>query len=311
MELLTGTNVNFIGKRKIAITGSLIVILAGIVSLIVHGGPRYGIDFSGGTLLTLHFSKPIPADQIRDALEVVEVEGEKYDLSRSEIKRFGAPTDVAIRVEEMGTGTKVGDAIKASLKAKFTNYIPPKESDWVLKQEKVGPKIGKELKGKAVKAILLALLIMLVYISIRFEFKFAVGAIVALFHDVLITIGIFFLLNKEFSLAIIAALLTIVGYSLNDTIVVYDRIRENLRLMHRAGYGQTINSSINQTLSRTIITSFTTLLVIFTLYFLGGEVIRNFTFAMMIGVFVGTYSSIFIASPILVEWEARSARRRR
>jgi len=311
MELLTGTNLDFIGKRKIAITGSLIVILAGIVSLIVHQGPRYGIDFSGGTLLTLHFSQPLPADQIRDALKDVVVEGKSYDFSRSEIKRFGPPTDVAIRIEEMETGTRIGDAIKASLKAKFTNYIPPKEGDWVLKHEKVGPKIGRELKGKAVKAMLLALLIMLIYISIRFEFKFAVGAIVALFHDVLITVGIFSLLNKEFSLAIIAALLTIVGYSLNDTIVVYDRIRENLRLMHRAGYGQTINTSINQTLSRTIMTSLTTLLVIFTLYFLGGEVIKNFTFAMMIGVFVGTYSSIFIASPILVEWEARSAHRRR
>ncbi len=311
MEFLTGTNVNFIGKRKIAITGSLIVILIGIASLIIHGGPRYGIDFSGGTLLALHFSKPVPADQIRNALKDVQLEGESYDFSRAEIKRFGASTDVAVRVEEMGTGTKVGDAIKASLKAKFANYIPPKESDWVLKQEKVGPKIGRELKGKAVKAIFLALLIMLIYISIRFEFKFAVGALVALFHDVFITIGIFSLLNKEFSLAIIAALLTIVGYSLNDTIVVYDRIRENLRLMHRAGYGQAINSSINQTLSRTIITSLTTLLVIFTLYFLGGKVIRDFTFAMMIGVFVGTYSSIFIASPILVEWEARSAHRRR
>lgn len=309
MELLTGTNLDFIGKRKIAITGSLIVILAGIVSLIVHQGPRYGIDFSGGTLLTLHFTKEVHADQIRDALKDVEVEGKSYDFSRSEIKRFGPPTDMAIRVEEMGMGTRIGDAIKSTLRGKFPQFIP--ETGWVLKHEKVGPKIGGELKKKAVKAMLLALLIMLIYISIRFEFKFAVGAIVALFHDVLITVGIFSLLNKEFSLAIIAALLTIVGYSLNDTIVVYDRIRENLRLMHRAGYGQTINTSINQTLSRTIMTSLTTLLVIFTLYFLGGEVIKNFTFAMMIGVFVGTYSSIFIASPILVEWEARSAHRRR
>jgi len=309
MELLTGTNINFIGKRKIAITGSLIVILAGIASLFFHGGPRYGIDFSGGTLLALHFSREVPTDQIRNALKDVQVEGKSYDLSRSELKRFGPPTDVAIRIKQMAGGTKVGEAVQNTLRAKFPNYIP--QTGWVLKHENVGPKIGSELKRKAVKAILLALLIMLIYISIRFEFKFAVGAIVALFHDVLITVGVFSLLNKEFSLAIIAALLTIVGYSLNDTIVVYDRIRENLRLMHRAGYGQTINSSINQTLSRTIITSFTTLLVIFTLYFLGGEVIRDFTFAMMIGVFVGTYSSIFIASPILVEWEARSARRRR
>ncbi len=309
MELLTGTNVNFIGKRKIAIAGSLIVILAGIISLVVHGGPRYGIDFSGGTLLTLHFSKEVPADQIRNALKDVQVGGKSYDFSRSEIKRFGPPTDVAIRVKQMNGGTKIGEAIQRVLKAKFPGFIP--QTGWVLKHETVGPKIGSELKGKAVKAILLALLIMLIYISIRFEFKFAVGAIVALFHDVLITVGVFSLLNKEFSLAIIAALLTIVGYSLNDTIVVYDRIRENLRLMHRAGYGQTINTSINQTLSRTIMTSLTTLLVIFSIYFLGGEVIRNFTFAMMIGVFVGTYSSIFIASPILVEWEARSAHRRR
>jgi len=307
MEFLTGTNIDFIGKRKIVIIASLVVILAGIVSLFAHHGPRYGIDFSGGTLLVLHFSQPLPADQIRDALKEVEVEGEKYDFSRAEIKRFGLPTDVSIRVKQMET--KVGDAIKTTLRGKFSGFIP--QTGWVLKHEKVGPKIGGELKKKAVKAILLALLIMLVYISIRFEFKFAVGALAALFHDVLITVGIFSLLNREFSLAIIAALLTIVGYSLNDTIVVYDRIRENLRLMHRTGYDQTINASINQTLSRTIITSLTTLLVVFTLYFLGGEVIRDFTFALMIGVFVGTYSSIFIASPILVEWEARSAHRRR
>ncbi len=309
MELLTGTNIDFIGKRKIAIIGSLIVILVGIISLFVHHGPRYGIDFSGGTLLALHFSQPVPVDQIRNALREVEVGEKKYDFSRSEIKRFGPSTDVAIRVQQVKGGTKVGEAIQRVLKAKFTNSIP--QRGWVLKHENVGPKIGRELKGKAVKAILLALLIMLIYISIRFEFKFAVGAIAALFHDVLITVGVFSLLNKEFSLAIIAALLTIVGYSLNDTIVVYDRIRENLRSMHRTGYGQTINTSINQTLSRTIITSFTTLIVIFSLYFLGGKVIKDFTFAMMIGVFVGTYSSIFIASPILVEWEAKSARKRR
>ena len=175
----------------------------------------------------------------------------------------------------------------------------------------MGPKIGEELKNRTWAAIVISIFGILIYISWRFEFKFAIGAIVALIHDVVITVGIFSILNKEISLAIIAALLTIVGYSLNDTIVVFDRIRENFSLRRRESYGAMVNISINESLSRTIITSLTTLIVVLFLLFMGGEVIRDFAFALMVGILVGTYSSVYVASPILIEWQTRMAARKK
>jgi preprotein translocase SecF subunit len=288
-----------VGRRKVAFIISALLIGIGLISLIAHGGPTFSIDFAGGTLLQIQFQRDLSVHEIRASLD-------KIGWGDAEIQKFAQGREFLIRVKKQEVGTTVGDEIKNA----FANDFPDNTFE-VRREEKVGPKIGEELKGKAVWAILYAMLGILIYISWRFEFKFAVGAIAALFHDVLITVGIFSLLNKEISLAIVAALLTIVGYSLNDTIVVFDRIREDLAIMRGKGYGDIINASINQTLSRTIITSLTTLVVVFCLFLLGGEVIRDFAFALMIGVIVGTYSSIFVASPVLLEWHSRLLAKRK
>ncbi|MFQ6113230.1 MAG: protein translocase subunit SecF [bacterium] len=293
MQFLVNTNFDFIGKRKAALIFSITLILIGLGSLILHGGPNYGIDFLGGTSVELHFEKDISIAEVRSALS-------RIGFGNAEIKNFGAGNEILIRVEEQEAGTEISDAIKAELTKSF-----PDNPYTVQLVEKVGPKIGAELRRAAVWAILIALFFILLYISWRFEFIFAVGAIVALFHDVLITLGVFSLLRLEISLAIIAAFLTIVGYSLNDTIVVFDRIRENLKALRRETHETIINTSINDSLSRTIITSLTTMMVVLILYIFGGEVIHNFAFALIVGVVVGTYSSIFIASPIVVEWRKR------
>jgi len=293
VQILKRTNFDFVGKRKVAFAISIALIAVGLISLVAHKGPAFSIDFAGGTLLQMKFEKDLSVQEIRASLD-------KIGWGDAEIQKFGEGKEFLIRVKKQEVGTKVGDQIKAVLIKDF-----PNNAFEVRREEKVGPKIGEELKGKAVWAIFWAMIGILIYITWRFEFKFAVGAIAALFHDVLITVGIFSILNKEISLAIVAALLTIVGYSLNDTIVVFDRIREDLALMRGQSYEAIINASINQTLSRTIITSLTTLVVVICLFALGGEVIRDFAFALMVGVAVGTYSSIFVASPVLIEWHSR------
>ncbi len=296
MQFFQNLNLDLIGKRKVGyiISGALIVI--GIISLIVHGGPRYGVDFTGGTSLHLKFEKSINAGDLRAALEGV-------GLGDAEIKRIGMEeeNEIIIRVEQMGEGAETAQVMERELSKDLADN--PYE---ILAVNEVGPKIGSELRRAAILAILIALLGILIYISWRFEFRFAVGAVAALFHDVLITLGIFSLLNLEISLAIVAAFLTIVGYSLNDTIVVYDRIRENLKILRREKFPNLVNISLNQTLSRTIITSLTTLIVVLVLFLFGGTVIHDFSFALIVGVIIGTYSSVFVASPIIVEWHFRS-----
>lgn len=311
MRLLADTDFDFIGRRKAAFFISMALIVIGLVSLVVHKGPNFNIDFEGGVLLELHFEPPVPTEELRAALRKVEVEGGEMDLSRSEIQRFGSLNDVLIRVEKTASGTAIADAIKKELKSAFPNNIPKEKERWLRRQERVGPKIGGELKQAAVYAILGAMLGIVAYISWRFEFKFAIAAIIAIFHDILVTVGAFSVLDREISLAVIAAFLTIVGYSLNDTIVVFDRIRENLKVLRRErSYEGIINRSINDSLSRTAITSLTTFIVVFILFLRGGEVIHNFALALMIGVVVGTYSSMFVASPILVKWQKRSELKR-
>ena len=227
------------------------------------------------------------------------------DLRNSEIKEFGSVNDILIRVEEEAEGTAIADAIKTRLKSDFAGNIQD-ETEWLRRQEAVGPKIGEELKTNAVYAILVAMILIIIYVWWRFrQIEFGIAAVIALFHDVMITLGIFSVLNWEISLAIVAALLTIVGYSLNDTIVVYDRIREDIKLYRRDTFSSVINRAINECLNRTVLTSGTTMLVVLSLIFLGGEVIRDFAFALLIGVIVGTYSSAFVASPIVVEWHNR------
>ena len=298
------TGYKFIPNRRKAYVISGIVILAGVVSLGIHGGPKYSIDFLGGSLLELHFKDPVEIASIREALSEVNIEG--TDLSTSEIKFLGSDRkNVLIRIVQVGNMKETSAQIKETLNTRFAASIPTDRTEWLLREEQVGPSIGTELKSQAIWAILVSLIVLVIYITIRFEFKYSVGAILALVHDVLITVGLFSLLGKEISLSIIAALLTIVGYSLNDTIVVFDRIREKLRKGIKDDYFDYLNNSVNETLSRTVITSFTTLLTVVSLFLFGGAVIHDFSFAMLIGVVVGTYSSIFVATPLLAEWFAK------
>ena len=244
--------------------------------------------------------------QIRSALNSVPVNGRVIDLSKEEMKHFCGETNVAIRLTPReNEGEQFVQSVITHLSTSFPDLVPEDSKDFILTIEKVGPKIGAELSGKAVMAIGSALLLILLYISIRFEFIFALGAIVALLHDVLITLGIFSILDYEISLPIIAAFLTIVGYSLNDTIIIFDRIRENVKSNKRASYIDTVDKSINQSISRTLITSLTTFLVVSILWIFGGEVIHLFAFAMMVGVIIGTYSSIYVASPFVVLLHSR------
>lgn len=293
MRIIKDTNINFIGQRKIALTISSILIIIGIGFLIVNG-PNYGVDFTGGTTLQLKFEKPINVGEVRTILSTI-------GFGNSEIKEFATDNELFIKLQQQETNEDVADMIINELSTQLQDNEVELRS-----KETVGPRIGSELRRDAIKAILISLVLILVYISWRFEFKFAVGAVAALFHDVLITLGIFVFLNLEISLAVVAAFLTIIGYSLNDTIVVFDRIRENLKVMRREDYINIFNRSINQTLSRTLLTSMTTFVVVMILFFFGGEVIHIFSFALVVGIVVGTYSSVFIASPVVVEWYLKS-----
>jgi preprotein translocase subunit SecF len=289
-------NIDFVGKRKLAFIFSLVLIVIGLVSLIGHGGPHYGIDFAGGTLVQVQFEKPTDAREINQALTGL-------DLGTPVVQRFGEETnEFLIRVERttgelQGISVQITESLEKSYGAGTVD---------VRRVEMVGPQVGKDLRNKGIKAIFYAMLGILAYISWRFEFRFAVGAIIALLHDVVITLGMFSIFGKEIDLPIIAAFLAIIGYSLNDTIIVYDRIRENLGKYNKESYTYILNRSINETLSRTIITSGTTLLVVVALFILGGGVIHNFAFAMLVGVLVGTYSSIFVASPLLLFWQKKA-----
>lgn len=291
------TNIDFVGKRMLAIILSAVLILIGLVSLTVKGGPDYGIDFAGGTLVQVLFEEKTDATAIKQALAGL-------DLGSMSVQQFGdEASEFLIRVENsseelQGLSKQIGDSLEAGYGAGKVD---------IRRVEMVGPQVGKDLRAKGIKALLYAMIGILVYISWRFEFRFAVGALVALIHDVVITLGVFSLFGKEIDLPIIAAFLAIIGYSLNDTIIVYDRIRENLAKHNKESFSFVVNRSINDTLSRTLMTSGTTLLVVLALFVLGGGVIHNFAFAMLVGVLIGTYSSIFVASPLLVFWEQRKA----
>ena len=293
------TRFDFMGQINAAMIISGIVILIGLGSIVFSGGLKYGIDFAGGTLVQLQFKNPPDIEVIRDGLKTI-------GLGESTIQEFGSKKDILIRVERSEEKLEaVGAMVKRSLSQKFNS-----DDITVERVEMVGPKVGRDLREKALLSILYAIIGIVIYISWRFEFQYAIAAIIALIHDVLVTMGAFSILDKEFTLVIVAAFLTIIGYSLNDTIVVFDRIRENLRRKGKLSLSEIINSSINQTLSRTLLTSGTTLLVVLALFFFGGEIIHDFSFALLVGVFVGTYSSIFIASVFLVYWASRQTTRR-
>ena len=310
LDLLAQSAIDFLGKRTIGFGVSSGILVLGLISVVGINGLTPGIDFAGGTLLELHFDPPVQVQDIRSQLGQVSVGDQVQDLSGSEIKQFGSPNDILIRVTESGTGTGVADGIREALQAGFSGSI--EQQDWIRRQEKVGPKIGSELKGAAVRAVLVSLGLILLYMAWRFHrVLYGIAAVVALFHDVLITLGLLSLLDIEISLAVVAGLLAIVGYSLNDTIVVFDRIRENLHSSRRPEFAGIINTSINECLSRTLVTSLTTLVAVLVLMIWGGEVNRDFTVTLMIGIIIGTYSSVFVASPTLFIGQQRAEKAER
>lgn len=332
-------NIDFVGKRKIAYCVSLSMILISILSLIFHGGPKYGIDFVGGTIIQIKFPSTVTISDIKTGLSEIGMEN-------STLQTFGneADHDYLIRTDSpLQTDDNLAQKIKAAVQ-KTTGAEPD-----IRRVEMVGPQVGKDLQEKAMFAIFYSMLFIAIYISGRFEFKwvacatiagvlmggiyllsllsitmailiplaliitivmfwllnlkYAMGAIISLIHDVIITVGCFSLLGKEFSLPIIAAVLSIMGYSLNDTIIVYDRIRENLRKHPKRAFGETINRSVNETLSRTILTSLAAIITVLSLLILGGGTIHDFALAMLVGILTGTYSSVYVASPILLAWQ--------
>jgi len=290
MRFLSKTNIDFISKQKLTGLLSIVLIIAGIASLIMKGGPLLSIDFTGGTVAQIKFEKPVELGQLRNTLS-------DYGFKGAEIVEFGSPDEVLIKTQFTGSSSEISEKLTLALGKTFI----------LRRVESVGPKIGKELQTDALKAIGLALLLILIYITFRFDRYYALGSVMALIHDVLITLGVFSLLDYEINLSIIAAFLTIVGYSLNDTIVVFDRIRENIPKFMKKTLNDVVNISLNETLNRTVITSLTTMMVVVILFLWGGKVINLFAFALIIGVFVGTYSSLFVASPVMVYFEKRSA----
>jgi preprotein translocase subunit SecF len=334
-------NLNFLGKSKLAFYISATMILISFISLILHKGPKYGIDFAGGTLIQVKLLAPASINIIKSGLDTI-------DLGKSSVQQFGdkEENEYLVRTDiSVMTSQGLSGKIKKALEAVTGNKVE------IRRIEMVGPQVGKDLREKALFAMFYALLFITIYISGRFEFKwilsgimatalmstvyflslinlsipilitaalilaiilfwflnlkYAMGAIVALIHDIIITVGIFSIFDKEFTLPIIAALLTIIGYSLNDTIIVFDRIRENLKKYRKKPLDFIINRSLNETLSRTVLTSLTTLTVVIALFVIGGGIVHDFAFAMIIGILIGTYSSIYVASPILLIWRRR------
>jgi len=291
MELVKpGISIDFVGKMKYAVIFSAILIVIGIGSVIFHGGLNPGIDFAGGSIIQVKFSKNISADNIRTALKSTKLES-------SIIQQFGV-NEFLIRTSESFSDQKI---LAANLEQPLTAAF---NKDYEIRRvEVVGSKVGADFKRKALIAVILSWLAMLIYVGWRFEFRYALGGILALLHDVIITMGAVSIMNMEFTISILAAIIFIIGFSINDTIVTLDRIRENVKLNPKQKLGNIINISINQTLSRTILTSLTVFFTVLALYIFGGAVIRDFAFAMLVGVVIGTYSSIYIACTIVLVFE--------
>ncbi len=303
MRFFGKTNINFLAIRLRMYTLSGLVILAGIISLVIKG-IDYGIDFRGGTEVTLHFDRRLEISDVRNALGAI-------GLSNSEIKSFGGEGDLLIRTIEQAEGTVVAERIKQAIAQAF-----PDVKFEVLKQYKISPKISIELRRDALYAIIASLVVILMYIGLRFKFIYGVGAVMALFHDVAVTLGVLSLLdgvfpqlNIEITQEVIAAFLTIIGVSVNDTVVIFDRIRENLKIYRSMSLFDIMNKSINETLSRTIITNGTVFLVLLTLLIFGGEVTRGFAFTLCVGMITGTYSTVYIASAVVIDWTNRKSRK--
>ncbi|MDH7499185.1 MAG: protein translocase subunit SecF [candidate division NC10 bacterium] len=306
IELLGKTKIDFMGKRYYAFALSGILVLLGLFALvqILRGQANMGIEFSGGTSVQLKFDGPVEVGKVREALA-------KARIPESNLQQFSDPSRVLVRVKkEFGGQERMLDQIQAALK----QHLPG--SGFVIEgSDEIGPAIGKGLRKAAIWAIIISMIGILAYIAWRFEFRFGIAATIATFHDVLAILGVMVLSGKEITLLVVTALLTLAGYSLTDTVVVFDRIRENLRGRRKEPLHGLINFSINEVLPRTIVTSLTTLLAALSIFFLGGEVLHDFSLALSLGIVVGTYSSIFVASSLLVEWHAqvrtKPARRKR
>jgi preprotein translocase subunit SecF len=300
MELIkSGTSFDFVRLFKWAYGFSLALILLGLLSFWYHGGPNYGVDFAGGLVVHVKFTQSTSIADIRQALEAT-------NIANVTVQDFGqGGNEFLIRMPIMESGTtELSSQVQKGLTAKFGE-----QAFEVRRVEAVGPKVGTDLRRKALLAVLFSTVMMGVYIAFRFEPRFGIGAAIALLHDVLITAGALSLMNMEFDLTVVAALLTVVGFSVNDTVIVCDRIRENMRKLRRENLAAIINRSVNETLSRTIITTGTAVLVILALFFLGGEVIHAFAFALLVGFTIGTYSSIYVASPFVLLFEKEGKRR--
>ena len=294
LEILGKTNIDFVGKRRITFALSGILASLGVITLIQiwMGSANLGIDFTGGTSVQLKFDQPVRIDEARRVLT-------ENGFPNAELQEFTDGNKLLIRVKEKTTiEEKVSHRLVSLFRQEFSDNRFVIDSN-----TEIGPTIGEELQRKALTAVAFAFIMIILYIAVRFEFRFGAAAVIATFHDVLAVLGIFYLLDKEITLLIVTALLTLAGYSLTDTVVVFDRIRENLRARKGRHFGQVINDGINQVLSRTIVTSFTALLVLIALFFWGGEVIHDFSLALILGVVIGNYSSIFVASPILLIWK--------
>jgi preprotein translocase subunit SecF len=293
MEILGKTSVDFMGKRNIAFAVSGVLVLLGLLAVvgILAGWANLGIDFAGGTAVQLKFDKPLGIEDARKALQT-------HGLGDAELQEFPQDQKILIRVK---TETTIEDEISKQIIEAFQTEFP-NHGFVVDSSSSIGPTIGKKLQEDALIAIVLSLMGIMFYVAVRFEFRFGVAAAIATFHDVLAVLGIYFLLNKEITLLVVTALLTLAGYSLTDTVVVFDRIRENLRRRRRETVSDIINSGINQVLSRTLVTTLTVVLVLVPLTLWGGEVLHDFSLALLLGVLVGTYSSIFVASPLLLLW---------
>ena len=293
MRLFGKTNIDFMGKRRTWYVVSAAVILIGMVSLLIKG-VDYGIDFLGGTELIVQFEKPVEIGDVRSAMDLI-------GFGRAEIKSFGSDRDILIRTVDQAEGTTIADNIRGALKQHF-----PANPYEVLKEDKIGPKIGAELRRNSLYAVIASLVAIWLYVGFRFKFVFGLGAVVALFHDVLVTLGMISIFDGVFNLEIsqnmIAAFLTLIGLSVNDTVVIFDRIRENQKIFRSMPLQELINKSLNETLSRTIITSGTIFMVLVVLLIFGGEVTRGFAFALTVGIITGTYSSIYLASATVLEW---------
>jgi len=304
LRIIKETNIDFIGQRKKAFFISGLLIALGLVAfaMVLLNKANMGIDFAGGTMLQGNFNQAVNVSDLRDAVTT----GGFPEAYIQELHRHDVENSYIVRVKETVIGDeKAVDRLQQVIAEAFPGNTFQKDSEHT-----IGPAVGESLKNSARWAVLISILGMIIYIGLRFDFRSGVAATIATFHDVLAVLGIFFLMDKEITLLVVTALLTLAGYSLTDTVVVYDRIRENVKKFRKKGeFVATVNGSINDVLSRTIMTSLTSLLVVVTLFFFGGEVVHDFALAMIIGILIGTYSSVFVASPIVVEWEARSPKR--